>query len=494
MVTYKKKYNSKYKKKSGKKSSKKSSKKNLFKKGGDVLGKGSYGCVISPNLPCSNFNIVDNDKYISKLVRPNKYIKDDLDIINALNITNIRDYDRYLVIPIYKCNNNDIPYITQNSTTDIEDCINNKSIDRDYYINIIQNKGGITFRKYRKDNPNLLLKNLLPIYSAIFETIIFLSNNQIIHRDIKDDNILIEPNNDNKIKLIDFGFMAPTHYNLYSKYGNVGLPNEVYYIMNKKQIKDGFSMWSVELSAFRNWDIINKIYNLSPITNIEITNYYNNYQKYWLNHILIYNHKNNKYEYIDNIYYKLCNDNLKKINELITSINSETDIDTKISNIQIYSYAVNSQIDIFEFGIILLNDLQIIRKKDKQYIKLIDELIIYILENMLNLNSLERKQIDQAYEDFKNICKKYNITDSELISSNYVSNIPSTYTQPDISTLPLPPNYTKDYISTISIPTLPLPPINVIQDEPITNIGTTLKKTHTGFDLIKNKLKRTKTL
>jgi len=75
-------------------------------------------------------------------------------------------------------------------------------------VKLSMNYCGISLSKY---NPNLETKlGLLPtINRDMASALYFLSEHKIIHMDIKLDNICINPDRDNEIKLIDFGLAIP---------------------------------------------------------------------------------------------------------------------------------------------------------------------------------------------------------------------------------------------------------------------------------------------
>jgi serine/threonine protein kinase len=432
MVIYRRKYSSKKKKrsskrKSSKKQRKKSSKNHQYKKkGGSVLGKGNFGCVISPNISCPNFSIVDSDKYVSKLVKPDLFIKDDFDIINALNIKNIDGYDKHLAIPIHKCHSTDINInnVSQNSILDVKNC----GIYDNNVFNIIQMKGGITFSKFRTDNPDLLLQDLLPYYCAMFEAIIFLHNNGICHRDLKDDNILVDKSS---LKLIDFGYAAPINHKLYSIDGNRGLYNELYNVEGNKGLynemfiifdKDFFNLgylyWPIEINIFSNWSILEDKYELTEISKSIADKYFDMYIKSWLVDTIVVDHRSNNYVHIKEMFKNRYYENIDFINDTIYIINNETDKKLKQQYMFNYCYNVNANIDIFQLGIIILTDLLKIKNKSISDNKLIDELIIYLIEEVLTEVHINKPNINNIYTQFKNICKKHNITDDILVNIN----------------------------------------------------------------------------
>jgi hypothetical protein len=79
---------------------------------------------------------------------------------------------------------------------------------------------------------------------------------------------------------------------------------------------------------------------------------------------------------------------------------------------------VNANIDIFQLGIIILTDLLKIKNKSISDNKLIDELIIYLIEEVLTEVHINKPNINNIYTQFKNICKKHNITDDILVNIN----------------------------------------------------------------------------
>jgi serine/threonine protein kinase len=470
MVTYKKKYSSKNKrklskkssrklsKKSSKKLSKKSSNKNSLKKGGTVLGKGSYGCVISPNLECDDFKVVNGDMYVSKLSKPREYIKDDYDIVEALNIKNLPGYYNHLLVPVTKCRYDETKIKSIIGTDkDVSECIINKSIDESSFDNIIQYKGDITFYKYRDQNPTSLFTDMLPIYMALFDTIKFLNNNGIMHRDLKNDNILIDTTN-KRVKLIDFGFAAPISEKLYSSYGNYDVGYADYYIISRDQLERGFFSWPIEMAIFRNWnkgtDPPN--YNLTNLDYQIIDNYYKEYEKVWYKPRFI---GINDDEDIRLMFDVFMNEGIDKINIEVDAINKLSQND-KAKSIEKLNIECNKKFDVFQLGIILLNDLLYMRYIEIKYTELIDELIKYIFENMLTVYSFDRKNINDAYSDFVGICMNYDINDTTLINSIKSSNfIPP-------ANLPLPPGYFNKYSTNTN---------NVV------NNTTSLKRTKTDY-------------
>jgi len=84
--------------------------------------------------------------------------------------------------------------------------------DNDRYAIIEEDFGGISLKERLKDK-NLNLNTLLQIFSKVSQTLGIIHQNNIVHLDIKPDNILVNPEN-NEVKITDFGISAVlTHAN-----------------------------------------------------------------------------------------------------------------------------------------------------------------------------------------------------------------------------------------------------------------------------------------
>jgi serine/threonine protein kinase len=388
-------------------SQKKKSKQKSYKKGGNVLGKGTFGCVIRPNLPCINTNI---DKgYISKLYDTEYYkdgnIKDDFMIVSNLKIKNMDGYDKHILIPIDSCNDfiiNAIQPGILNSLEDIDTC----NLRGKIFTNIIQKYGGISYDKFINNNDNLLL--LLPYWCALFEAIEFLNYNGIVHRDIKENNITIESGN--SLKLIDFGFAGPINEILINNSGNISITNPIYFYLYKDLLEAGYYHLPIELAIFRNLDInidiTKQIYSLDDIE-FEIHNsYIESYKKYWLMNSEINSYNINTFIEISDLVKR--KDNIMNMNN-IKSINDK---------IKEWIININKKIDVFQLGVLLKRELDRLLLIDKNNEIVINELIKYVLNNMLNINSYSRHNITEAYENFKKICIDNGIDDIYLNSVN----------------------------------------------------------------------------
>ena len=82
------------------------------------------------------------------------------------------------------------------------------SFEKDGFLYIILEyiKNGNLFEYMNKQN--MSLDQILSYFYQIVSAINYLHKKNILHRNIKPENVLIE--NDKKVKLCDFGFCAPS--------------------------------------------------------------------------------------------------------------------------------------------------------------------------------------------------------------------------------------------------------------------------------------------
>jgi len=233
------------------------------------------------------------------------------------------------------------------------------------------------------------------------------------------------------LKLIDFGYAAPINHKLYSIDGNRGLYNELYNVEGNKGLynemfiifdKDFFNLgylyWPIEINIFSNWSILEDKYELTEISKSIADKYFDMYIKSWLVDTIVVDHRSNNYVHIKEMFKNRYYENIDFINDTIYIINNETDKKLKQQYMFNYCYNVNANIDIFQLGIIILTDLLKIKNKSISDNKLIDELIIYLIEEVLTEVHINKPNINNIYTQFKNICKKHNITDDILVNIN----------------------------------------------------------------------------
>jgi hypothetical protein len=106
---------------------------------------------------------------------------------------------------------------------------------------------------------------------------------------------------------------------------------------------------------------------------------------------------------------------LVKRKDNIMNMNNIKSINDKIKE---WIININKKIDVFQLGVLLKRELDRLLLIDKNNEIVINELIKYVLNNMLNINSYSRHNITEAYENFKKICIDNGIDDIYLNSVN----------------------------------------------------------------------------
>jgi len=176
----------------------------------DVLGEGAFGCVLKPSLKCKDTHGIPYDHYISKLMK-SKSAKKELSeflIISQLDKTN----SYHLGTPTI-C----VPDIKEADVIkDIKKCQSFQAEDimlhpKDYRILILEDGGydlsifcRIHLESFVKnpDNCKIFWRNA----HHLFKGLVFFKKNDIIHYDLKPQNIVFDPTT-MKFKFIDFGLM-----------------------------------------------------------------------------------------------------------------------------------------------------------------------------------------------------------------------------------------------------------------------------------------------
>lgn len=210
-----------------------------YQNGGDFLGKGAFGCVVSPPLRCRRplYKVpysVDK-RFISKIV---EYDPDDEDLLNEIEfghkILGIDPNQKYFTPIMTACllehqkhknleyrdsKNNSSGYFSNSSSQ----ATNNSSKKRkktkctiyrdEEYMNFISKFGGKEVKSvlYSSDDnraKNYLGKHYRKVMKHLCQAIYLLHKNNILHKDIKPNNMLmkIHPRRDQaNLTLIDFG-------------------------------------------------------------------------------------------------------------------------------------------------------------------------------------------------------------------------------------------------------------------------------------------------
>lgn len=180
-------------------------------RGGDVINRGGYGCVISPSVKCAETDNIDVKEYVSKIfTHPNEKIaKEDMDTEWDM-FERIReiDPDNTFTLPAFKkC------VISKPNTADISKCTFQRTKN---IAQIIIKRGGHDLSRFDYGDIEAIEYNTFITAFRIFvQGLKKLDDANIVHKDIKMENILYEKSGDRRFFLIDFGSSVKRDEHIY---------------------------------------------------------------------------------------------------------------------------------------------------------------------------------------------------------------------------------------------------------------------------------------
>lgn len=172
----------------------------------EILGEGTYGCVIKPNLKCKSNKKIDYKGRVSKIMKE-KHAKEELAEMDK--IKNIDNIEKYTIRTPIKCkpkiNNTFDEIVSKCQTDNVASTFNNNKKD---LSQLLVDDGGLDLHKFsHKIYENLSLHDQKVFMTSIlqlFKGLKFFSENDIIHQDVKSLNIVYNVST-GKIRYIDFG-------------------------------------------------------------------------------------------------------------------------------------------------------------------------------------------------------------------------------------------------------------------------------------------------
>uniref|UniRef100_A0A6C0DRH8 Protein kinase domain-containing protein n=1 Tax=viral metagenome TaxID=1070528 RepID=A0A6C0DRH8_9ZZZZ len=166
-----------------------------------LINQGSYGCIYHPSLSCKSKKT--NTKYITKIQRERENSDKEVRLSNV--VKTIKNYKQFFG-PIE--NSCDIS-ISNIKDTEIKKCEFMVNEPHDKYVsNKIRYIGTETLSEYLlrifKTSPKRFPRVVLDSYKYLLKALSLLGKTNVIHMDLKENNILLDQNTNNPI-VIDFG-------------------------------------------------------------------------------------------------------------------------------------------------------------------------------------------------------------------------------------------------------------------------------------------------
>jgi serine/threonine protein kinase len=174
-----------------------------------IIASGSYGCVFRPGINCEG-KTTEDPKFVSKLQSSKLVSQNEINIGKLLEA--VPDYEEHFSPIVENC-----PIgIGEIETKEIGNCEPiKKSNATDIVINKIKYEGENTLAKYLlimlKENPQKFSELFLETHITLLESLKKLQELEVIHNDIKENNIICR-DVDGRPIIIDFGISMEKKY------------------------------------------------------------------------------------------------------------------------------------------------------------------------------------------------------------------------------------------------------------------------------------------
>ena len=167
----------------------------------EIIGQGSYGCVYKPSIQCDG--TVASNKHISKIQLIEQATKNEKDI--GEKIKKMEKYSKHFAPIVESCELN----ISKIKESELDKCmLYDENSDSSFESNKIKYVGKHTLSEslYSLLNkyPKLFIRLLIKTNVDLLKSVYLLNSNNLIHMDIKEDNIMLKDKDSGPI-MIDFG-------------------------------------------------------------------------------------------------------------------------------------------------------------------------------------------------------------------------------------------------------------------------------------------------
>lgn len=177
----------------------------------NLLSQGGFGCVYYPGLKCDNEDESKketNKNFVTKLQKRNFTSNNELNI--GLTIKKNKYYEYFFLPVVSQCPVNIRAYKKKHED-ELKECDVIKDEDAKYMlmkIPYVKNKPVVESIFNKTKNKKHIVISIIELYSASLKAIGVLIENNIVHFDLKSDNILYDTDL-NHTKIIDFGLSIP---------------------------------------------------------------------------------------------------------------------------------------------------------------------------------------------------------------------------------------------------------------------------------------------
>ena len=167
--------------------------------GGELLSEGGYGCIFRPEIGCDG-KIIENSDYISKIQIYDKSAVKEIEIGKI--IKEIKGYKNRYAPVLSNCFVN----ISELESLDNKCSIINRKGNNKFILLKILYIDGTDFLNFliQQKNSKHILNNIINGYNHLLKSIQLLIENEIIHFDLKGDNIMFNKKMNLPV-VIDFG-------------------------------------------------------------------------------------------------------------------------------------------------------------------------------------------------------------------------------------------------------------------------------------------------
>jgi len=173
----------------------------------NLLSQGGFGCVYYPGLKCDNENDT-NKKFVTKLQKKNFTSNNEINI--GLTIKKNKYYEYFFLPVVSQCPVNIRAYKKKHED-ELKECQVIKDEEAKYMlmkIPYVNNKPVVESIFNETKSKKHIMISIIELYVASLKAIEILIENNIVHFDLKSDNILYDTKI-NHTKIIDFGLSIP---------------------------------------------------------------------------------------------------------------------------------------------------------------------------------------------------------------------------------------------------------------------------------------------